>query len=187
MRGQRLNNKKPREGPGPASRTPAARDIFAAARKIAPNRRATPTKNARRCCKHAGASATILSVPLPTHSRALAARVDQYQQCTGATIELAPYEVQCSGEAYCGGFAGLFEIGVGALDDAKGASVYDAYTTQAMDVPLLAEFVDDLAPLIKKTPALRWGDVMSQVRRQNAVGAKQAALPLDVADEPLSP
>ena len=48
-----------------------------------------------------------------------------------------------------------------------------------MDVPLLAEFVDDLAPLIKKTPALRWGDVMSQVRRQNAVGAKQAALPFD--------
>ena len=87
-----------------------------------PNRRAAPTKNARRCCKHHAASATILSVPLPTHSRALAARVDQYQQCTGANIELAPYEVQCSGEAYCGGFAGLFEIGVGALEDAKGAS-----------------------------------------------------------------
>ena len=98
-------------------------------------------------------------MPLPTHSRALAARVDQYQQCTGATIELAPYEVQCSGEAYCGGFAGLFEIGVGALDDAKGASVYDAYTTQAMDVPLLAEFVDDLAPLINPVIIVVDGDI----------------------------
>ena len=30
-----------------------------------------------------------------------------------------------------------------------------------------------------ETPVLRWGDVMSQVRRQNAVGEKQAALPFD--------
>ncbi len=124
-----------------------------------PPRRRDRTKNARRCCKHHGASATILSVPLPTHSRALAARVDQYQQCTGATIELAPYEVQCSGEAYCGGFAELFEIGVGALEDAKGASVYDAYTTQAMDVPLLAEFVDDWAH--SSSAHLRYGGATS--------------------------
>ena len=144
-----------------------------------PSQLARRNRPTHRCCKHVGTSATILSVPLPTHSRALAARVDQYRRCTGARITLAPYSVQCSGEAYCGGFAGLYEIGLGALEDAKGASVYDAYMTQAPDVPLLAGYVGDLAPLIKKTPALKWGDVMSQVRKQNAVGAKQVAMPFD--------
>jgi len=78
-----------------------------------------------------------------------------------------------------GGFAGLFEVGIGAVADAKGASVYDAYMTQAMDVGLLADYTEDLAPRIHDTPELEWGDIMMQVRRTNAVGHQQVALPFD--------
>ena len=115
------NYKTPRAGPGAAPRTRAPRDILARRGKsrqtAAPPRPANGeiTKNARRCCKHHGASATILSVPLPTHSRALAARVDQYQQCTGANIELAPYEVQFGRGVW--GLRRTLRIGVGALED----------------------------------------------------------------------
>ena len=34
-------------------------------------------------------------------------------------------------------------------------------------------------PRIRDAPELRWGDVMAQVRRANAVGSKQAAMPFD--------
>jgi len=135
---------------------------------------------ANMCCANYGQTAVMMTVPSPWHARAVTARVDQFQRCTGGEIRLEQYIPDfCRGEGFCGGFAGLFEVGLGALEDAKGASVYDAYMTQAMDVPLLSEFVEDLVPRIRDAPELRWGDVMAQVRRANAVGSKQAAMPFD--------
>ena len=69
----------------------------------------------------------MMTVPSPWHARAVTARVDQFQRCTGGEIRLEQYIPDfCRGEGFCGGFAGLFEVGLGALEDAKGASVYDA-------------------------------------------------------------
>ena len=122
----------------------------------------------------------MLTVPSPSHAKAIAARVDQVERCTGGEVELIDYEVTCIGIDYCGGFRGLFEVGQGALDDASGASVYDSYMTQAMDVPLLNEYVEDLSPWISKTPELRWNDLLPLARELDRVGSKQSAMPFDL-------
>merc|ERR1740130_2413597 len=99
-----------------------------------------------KCCSQMGKTASILTVPSPGHALAIEGRVEWYKNCTGGSIQTPHYAVQCTGvgSKYCGGFRALFEIGRGAIADAKGIGMYDGYMTQAIDLPELAAYVEDL-------------------------------------------
>ena len=90
-----------------------------------------------KCCIHEGEVATLLTVAMEAQSRAIAPRIERFEECTGGHVELVPFVGACTGLS-CGGFSDLFEIGAAALNDARGPNIYDAYMTQAPDVPLLA-------------------------------------------------
>lgn len=139
-----------------------------------------------KCCVHASEDASILTVAMEAQSRSIAARVERFENCTGGHVELVPFVGAaapgwhaCTGLS-CGGFSDLFEIGAAALDDARGgASIYDAYMTQAPDVPLLAPYVEDLSHYIHDTREIAWTDVLRDVRRTHTVNGSVMALPFD--------
>jgi hypothetical protein len=134
-----------------------------------------------KCCTKNGKQASILTVPSPSHARAIQSRTEWYKNCTGANIQTPLYTAQCigSGSQFCGGFRALFEIGMGAVDDAKGAGIYDGYMTQAMDLADFGDAIEDLSPRIRNSLELDWSDILPYVQKMNMVGNEQKALPFD--------
>jgi len=131
-----------------------------------------------KCCIHEGEVATLLTVAMEAQSRAIVPRIERFEECTGGHVELVPFVGACTGLS-CGGFSDLFEIGAAALNDARGPNIYDAYMTQAPDVPLLAPYVEDLSSYIHDTPQIAWTDVLRDVRRTHSVNGSLKALPFD--------
>ena len=62
-----------------------------------------------KCCIHEGEVATLLTVAMEAQSRAIAPRVERFEECTGGHVELVPFVGACTGLS-CGGFSDLFEI-----------------------------------------------------------------------------
>eukprot|EP01065_Artemidia_motanka_P022686 TRINITY_DN26884_c0_g1_i1.p1 TRINITY_DN26884_c0_g1~~TRINITY_DN26884_c0_g1_i1.p1 ORF type:complete len:1048 (+),score=320.32 TRINITY_DN26884_c0_g1_i1:139-3282(+) len=129
---------------------------------------------ADKCCKWHGRSGSMLTINFP-HALAIKAREDGFERCTGATLNLVDYQVQGTG-----GFRPLFEVGLGAEEDAEGVGIYDSYMTQAMAVPTFADHVEDLTARIRATPELQWTDILPYVRRMGSLGTKQLSLPYDL-------
>ena len=62
-----------------------------------------------KCCIHEGEVATLLTVAMEAQSRAIAPRIERFEECTGGHVELVPFVGACTGLS-CGGFSDLFEI-----------------------------------------------------------------------------